>query len=81
MFLPWCHDELVLSFKFVQILVYWDRTQLRKCTTAETQTLSESRNKDETLSNQAIMDHKPEHQINLAELHYFEFSQNIRNQI
>ncbi len=39
MFLQWCRDELVLSFIFVQRLVSWDRTRLRKGTTAETQTL------------------------------------------
>ena len=40
MFLQWCRDELVLSFIFVQRLVSWDRTRLRKGTTAETQTLA-----------------------------------------
>jgi hypothetical protein len=39
MFLQWCRDELFLSFIFVQRLVSWDRTRLRKGTTAETQTL------------------------------------------
>jgi hypothetical protein len=39
MFLQWCRDALVLSFIFVQRLVSWDRTRLRKGTTAETQTL------------------------------------------
>ena len=39
MFLQWCRDELVLSFIFVQHFVSWDRTRLRKGTTAETQTL------------------------------------------
>ncbi len=39
MFLQWCRDGLVLSFIFVQRLVSWDRTRLRKGTTAETQTL------------------------------------------
>ena len=39
MFLQWCRDELHLSFIFVQRLVSWDRTRLRKGTTAETQTL------------------------------------------
>jgi len=39
MFLQWCRDELVLSFIFVQRFVSWDRTRLRKGTTAETQTL------------------------------------------
>jgi hypothetical protein len=38
-FLQWCRDELYLSFIFVQRLVSWDRTRLRKGTTAETQTL------------------------------------------
>jgi hypothetical protein len=42
MFLQWCRDELVLSFIFVQRLVSWDRTRLRKGTTAETQTLAAS---------------------------------------
>lgn len=40
MFLQWCRDELVLSFIFVQRFVSWDRTRLRKGTTAETQTLA-----------------------------------------
>jgi hypothetical protein len=40
MFLQWCRDELVLSFIFVQRLVSFDRTRLRKGTTAETQTLA-----------------------------------------
>jgi hypothetical protein len=39
MFLQWCRDELVLSFIFVQRFVSWDKTRLRKGTTAETQTL------------------------------------------
>ena len=39
MFLQWCRDELVLSSIFVQRFVSWDRTRLRKGTTAETQTL------------------------------------------
>ena len=39
MFLQWCRDELALSFIFVQRFVSWDRTRLRKGTTAETQTL------------------------------------------
>jgi hypothetical protein len=39
MFLQWCRDELHLCFIFVQRLVSWDRTRLRKGTTAETQTL------------------------------------------
>lgn len=39
MFLQLCRDELVLSFIFVQRLVSWDRTRLRKGTTAETQRL------------------------------------------
>jgi len=42
MFLQWCRDELHLSFIFVQRLVSWDRTRLRKGTTAETQTLAVS---------------------------------------
>ena len=40
MFLQWCRDELVLSFIFVLRFVSWDRTRLRKGTTAETQTLA-----------------------------------------
>jgi hypothetical protein len=40
MFLQWCRDKLHLSFIFVQRLVSWDRTRLRKGTTAETQTLA-----------------------------------------
>ena len=40
MFLQWCRDELVLSFIFVQRFVSWDKTRLRKGTTAETQTLA-----------------------------------------
>jgi hypothetical protein len=40
MFLQWCRDELHLSFIFVPRLVSWDRTRLRKGTTAETQTLA-----------------------------------------
>ena len=40
MFLQWCRDVLILSFIFVQRLVLWDRTRLRKGTTAETQTLA-----------------------------------------
>jgi hypothetical protein len=36
MFLQWCRDELAESFIFVQRLVSWDRTRLRKGTTAET---------------------------------------------
>jgi hypothetical protein len=39
MFLQWCRDELVLSSIFVQRFVSWDKPQLRKGTTAETQTL------------------------------------------
>jgi hypothetical protein len=39
MFLQWCRYELVLSFIFVQRFSKWDRTRLRKGTTAETQTL------------------------------------------
>jgi hypothetical protein len=39
MFLQWCREELVLSFIFVPRLVSWDKTRLRKGTTAETQTL------------------------------------------
>ncbi len=38
MFLQWCRDELVLSFIFFPRLVSWDKTRLRKGTTAETQT-------------------------------------------
>lgn len=40
MFLLWCRDELVLSFIFVQRLVSWDKTRLRKGTTVETPTLA-----------------------------------------
>jgi hypothetical protein len=45
MFLQWCRDELVESYIFVQRLVSWDRTRLRKGTTAETQTLAASPDK------------------------------------
>lgn len=40
MFLQWFRDKLVLSFIFVQRLVSWHRTQLRKGTSAETQTVA-----------------------------------------
>ena len=38
MFAQWCGDVWLKVFIFVPRLVSWDRTQLRKGTTAETQT-------------------------------------------